>query len=464
MNLDELRTIELFKDLPDEQLEHLADVSEEVTFHPGDELFQENRPAVYWWVLLEGAISLVRRVGNEEQEMRQMNTPGQWAGGLTAWDEQHGVYLSSARAITEGRVLRMASENLHELAASWFPLGLHLMRGLFGTARAIEATTRQRESLIAIGTLAAGLAHEINNPASAATRSVDALQATCEALLMSLRRLAEQSITADQFMALDSLRREGKPESRSSDPLEVAEKEDELAAWLSDRGVEKDWLIAPPLAAAGLDIAWCERAAEVLRDASLESGLEWVASSLSTTTLLSELKESTHRISELIAAVRSYSQLDRASMQQMDVAEGIDSTLVMLGHKLDGRVNVEKDYGQVPRIEAIAGELNQVWTNVIDNAIDAMSGEGTLRISTRVEGGNVVIEFADDGPGLPQEAQARAFEPFFTTKDVGKGTGLGLDISRRIIVERHGGDISIQREGNETVVRVKLPLRAPLTP
>ncbi len=180
-------------------------------------------------------------------------------------------------------------------------------------------------------------------------------------------------------------------------------------------------------------------------------------------TLLSEAKESIRRISDLVAAVRSYSQLDRASLQQTDLAEGLESTLVMLAHKLQGGVTVVRDYGKdVPRIEAIAGELNQVWTHLIDNAIDVMRGTGTLRVSTRVQENGVVVEIGDTGPGMPKEVQAHAFEPFYTTKEVGQGTGLGLDISRRIIVERHGGEIRIDSRPDETVLRVRLPLRPPM--
>jgi signal transduction histidine kinase len=194
----------------------------------------------------------------------------------------------------------------------------------------------------------------------------------------------------------------------------------------------------------------------------LEPGLEWVASALSTSALLSEVKESTGRVSALVAAMRSYSQVDRATLQLLDVTEGIQSTLVMLAHKLRDGVTVVRDYGaDVPRIEGNPGELNQVWTNLIDNAIDAMDGNGTLRISTRVASGSLVVEIADTGPGMPPDVQARAFDPFYTTKDVGKGSGLGLDISRRIVVERHRGEITIDSGPNETVLRVRLPLQHP---
>lgn len=196
---------------------------------------------------------------------------------------------------------------------------------------------------------------------------------------------------------------------------------------------------------------------------ALEPGLEWVASTLSAATLLGEVKESTRRITELVAAVRSYSQMDRGSIQTIDVTEGIESTLVMLGHKLRDGVEVIREYGaDVPRIDAFAGELNQVWTNLIDNAVDAMDGAGTLRIMTRTDGDRIVVEFTDTGHGMPTEVAARAFEPFYTTKDVGKGTGLGLDIAQRIVAEHHGGTITIASKPGRTTLQVRLP-RQPVT-
>ena len=189
----------------------------------------------------------------------------------------------------------------------------------------------------------------------------------------------------------------------------------------------------------------------------MDAALHWVSNSLSAAALLGEVKESTQRVSNLVAAVRSYSQLDRASVQRTDVTEGLQSTLTVLAHKLSG-ITVVRELGDVPEIEAIPGELNQVWTNLIDNAIDAMDGAGTLRVSTSATDRDVVVEIADSGPGIPDDVLPHVFEPFFTTKDVGRGTGLGLDISRRIIVDRHGGDISVTRVGDETVFRVSLPL------
>ena len=464
MRVDDLRPLAIFEGLTDDQLRELLEAGTEVRIEPGVDLFREGEHADHWWVLVDGAIHLVRHVGREETVVGTMDVPGRWAGGFRAWDE-HGVYLATGRGRTEGRVLRVPAQVLRERSFAWFPFAGHLIEGLYGTARSIESTVRQREALVTLGTLAAGLAHEINNPAAAASRAVAALEDACRTLLSSLARLAHDEISARQFTALDELRRELEPGAGPRDPLAAADLEDELAAWLTGRGVAAAGTLAPTLADAGAGLDWCERAARALEGSALAPGLEWVGSTLAASTLLSEVRESTRRVSELVAAVRSYSQMDRASMQLVDVTDGLESTLVMLGHKLRDGVTVARDYGaEVPRVAAYAGELNQVWTNLIDNAVDAMGGVGTLRLATRCEDGSVVVEVGDTGPGMPPAVAARAFEAFYTTKDVGRGTGLGLDIARRIVEERHGGTISIDSSPGRTVLRVCLPVPSPDTP
>jgi signal transduction histidine kinase len=459
MAIDELRSLFLFAGLTDEQLRQLDDASTTVSFDDGDVLFREGESSDFWWVLLEGRLELLRRSGHEEPVIAVMDRPGLWAGGFRAWTDAVG-YLATSRASGPGRVLRLPAPALRELVRTWSPFSIHLLEGFFRTVRTIDAQSRQREALVALGTLAAGLAHELNNPASAATRAVDELQKSSDAVLTSLVNLAEGSMSSEQFVALDALRREVGSSSAGVDPLAVADREEALVGWLDAHDVPRSWDLAPPLALAGVDVAWCERVARLLDSGSLGTGLEWAASALSTTTLLSEIKEATGRVSDLVAAVKSYSQLDRASLQDIDVTEGIDSTLVILGEKLPDGITVIRDYAdEMPRIEAIPGELNQVWTNLIDNAIDAMAGKGTLRVSTRPDGDHVTVEVADTGRGMTADVQARAFEPFFTTKDVGKGTGLGLDISRRIVVDRHHGEILIDSQPGQTVLTVRLPTR-----
>ncbi|HSE56226.1 MAG TPA: ATP-binding protein [Nocardioidaceae bacterium] len=459
MLYDELRALPLLDGFTDQQVADLAASGEEVFLEAGEHLFDEGRPADDWWVLLDGRIDLVRRIGHDVAVMATMQVPGQWAGGFRAWDE-HGVYMGSGRVTEASRVFRLPAERLAERGEAWFPFAVHLLRGLIGTARRIEHNARQREALVALGTLAAGLAHEINNPASAAVRSVGALQKSSTDLLDSLHRLAVQAITATQFVALDELRRaiDG---ALVPTGVALAEREDELSTWMADHGIDRDWVVAPALAGAGVDLAWCERAAASLEGPALQAGLEWVASAVTVTSLIDEVQAATRRISELVSAVQSYSQLDRAPVQEVRVTDGLESTLVMLGHKLRGGITVRREYADdVPPVEASPGELNQVWTNLIDNAVDAMEGEGTLTVRTYADDHAVVVEIGDTGPGMTEQVAAHAFEPFFTTKEVGKGTGLGLDLSRRIVVERHSGEIDVDSRPGDTVVRVRLPLRS----
>jgi signal transduction histidine kinase len=458
MLYDELRCLPLLDGFTDQQVADLAASGEVVAFEVGERVFDEGRPADDWWLLLDGRIDVVRRIGHDAAVMATMQVPGQWAGGFRAWDE-HGVYMGSGRVMEASRLFRLPADRLAAHGEAWFPFAVHLLCGLIGTARRIEHNARQREALVALGTLAAGLAHEINNPASAAMRSVGALQESSNDLLDALHRLAAQDITAAEFVALDDLRRTIGT-SPAPTGVELAEREDELSTWMTDRGIDREWVIAPALAGAGIDLAWCERAAASLEGPALQAGFEWVTSAVTMTSLIDEAQDATRRISELVSAVKSYSQLDRAPVQDVEVTQGLESTLVMLGHKLRaGSITVQREYADdVPLVEASPGELNQVWTNLIDNAVDAMDGGGTLTVRTYAEEHAVVVEIADTGPGMTEQVAAHAFEPFFTTKEVGKGTGLGLDLSRRIVVERHGGEIGVDSRPGDTVVRVRLPL------
>jgi signal transduction histidine kinase len=458
---DELRVTFLTDGLTDEQLQQLVEAGTEVRFAPGEVIFKEGEAADYLWILLEGHVELLRQRATETTVLATMDIPGQWAGGLRAWSEAGGSagYRGTGRAATAVRCHRVPSESLGRLVGEWFPFGKHMIVGIYQTVRGIEATARQRESLVALGTLAAGLAHEINNPAAAALRAVDSIRDTCDIMLASLVRLAKHTITAEQFMALDAARRQVATSTRNTGgALATSDREESIGAWLEGREGTEAWHIAATLAAAGLDRAWCEHVGTIVGSESVGPALQWVASTMSATALMAELQDTTSRILQLVGAVKSYSQMDRAALQRLDLHEGIESTLVMLSHKL-GNIEVERSFGaDVPIVEAYAGDLNQVWTNLIDNAIDAMGDRGTLRVTTRRDADAIVVEIADTGHGMTPEVEARAFEPFFTTKGVGKGTGLGLDISRRIIVERHGGKINFESRPGGTAVMVRIPV------
>ncbi|HEX2783328.1 MAG TPA: ATP-binding protein [Ilumatobacteraceae bacterium] len=461
MLADDLRSTFLTTDLNEQQLAGLLAAGQEVRFRQGDELFREGEPADLLWILLDGRVELVRNSATETILLATMSTPGQWAGGLRAWGEASSSagYRATGIAATDGRAFTVPSEDLGRLVGEWFPFGKHMILGLYQTVRAIEATARQRESLVALGTLAAGLAHEINNPAAASLRAVESLGNVCDAMLSSLVSLAERTISADQYVALDRLRRQLTERSVAEDGAVAAmDREEVIGTWLEARGVDSAWQLAPEFATVGADREWFEACESVVGQAALAPALRWVSSTISAFELLSELTDTTNRISHLVEAVKSYSQMDRASLQHADIHDGIESTLVMLAPKLAG-IEVERAFGSdLPQIEAYAAELNQVWTNLIDNAIDAMESHGTLRLETSQDGDAIVVAIIDSGHGIGPDVQSRVFEPFFTTKDVGKGTGLGLDISRRIVVERHGGEITFDSIPGRTTARVRLPI------
>ena len=459
---EELRATFLTGGLTDDQLAELIAVGTTVAFEPDDELFHEGEPADYLWILLEGSIGLYRLAISETSHLMTMTTPGQWAGGLRAWGDASAAsgYRASGAGASAGRVFRVPSEDLGRLVEQWFPFGKHMINGVYQTIRNIDAMARQRESLVALGTLAAGLAHEINNPAAAALRAVEGLRDTCDAMMSSLQQLAERSISAEQYVELDRLRRELAERTVADDDGALArmDREEAVGGWLNDHHVDNPWIIAPLLASAGADQEWLDEFGAAVGPDALSVAMRWASTTINANALLGELADSTNRISNLVGAVRSYSQLDRAEVHAVDVHEGIDSTLAMLAPKL-GDVTVEREFADdVSPIEAYGAELNQVWTNLIDNAIDAMDGTGTLRLVTRRDGDVVIVEVTDSGTGMSADVQARIFEPFFTTKDVGKGTGLGLDISRRIVVERHHGDITYDSRPGATTAIVRIPV------
>jgi signal transduction histidine kinase len=330
-----------------------------------------------------------------------------------------------------------------------------------------QQTVSTRERLVALGTVTAGLTHELNNPATAVARATHTLSERLAGLWDQLAGLADGGLAPDQLAGLVDLVRQatgGRADQAPLSPLEAADHEDELGGWLEDHGVAGAWDLAPPLVAAGVDTGWLERIAATVGPGALARAVGVAAMTCEAESLLEEVSEAAERISALIGAAKQYSQMDRSPLQELDVHDGLESTLTMLKHKLETGVEVVRDYDRsLPKLAAYAGELNQVWTNLMDNAVDAMDGHGTLTVRTRRDGDRVLVEVGDSGPGIPEPVGAHIFEPFYTTKPVGKGTGLGLDICWRIVVQRHGGELRFTSTPGDTRFQVVLPIGGPPT-
>jgi signal transduction histidine kinase len=332
-----------------------------------------------------------------------------------------------------------------------------LISGLARRMRYTQRAYRQQEKFAALGKLSAGLTHELNNPAAAARRGSEELGgAILEAQLTAVEH--DERFSAGEREALVALQRETAAGDASPlDPLSLCDAEDELVGWLGDHGCEEPWDLAPALAEAGVDTDRLEAMAGAFDERSLACGLEWLARTLDLIGLSAEIDASVGRISELVGAMKEYTYMDRAVVGEVDVISGLQNTLTILGPRLKDVALLREYEKDLPGIPGRGGELNQVWTNLIDNAIDAVEGRGSITVRAYVEGARVVVEVVDDGPGIPRAAQVHVFEPFYTTKDIGAGTGLGLATVRRVVTD-HGGEVFVQSEPGKTRFTVKLPL------
>ncbi|MFD8252858.1 ATP-binding protein [Streptomyces werraensis] len=466
---DEIGSLFLFEKLTDDQLGRLCEAGRVERYEPGT-VYAEGDPATCFYVMVEGTVVLSRRVGGDDVEVTRTSQRGVYAGAMQAYlgDRVPQVYNNSLRVTEPTRFFVLPADTFADIMHDWFPMAVHLLEGLFFGAKSAQQAIGQRERLLALGSLSAGLTHELNNPAAAAVRATASLRERVGKMRRKLRVISEGAYDRETLAGLIEIQErtaERVAKAPVLSPLEASDREDLLSDWLDDHGVTEGWRIAPTFVQAGLDTDWLEQVAAAVDEETLPSAVGWLNYTVETELLMDEIQDSAARISHLVDAAKQYSQLDRAPFQVADVHELLDSTLLMLSGKLGKGIRVVKEYDRtLPRVPAYPAELNQVWTNLVDNAVAAMreaDGEGTLTVRTARENDRLLVEFGDTGPGIPAEIRDRVFDPFFTTKPVGEGTGLGLDISWRIVVNKHHGSLRFESGPGDTRFQVLLPLSAP---
>ncbi|MFI6074469.1 ATP-binding protein [Actinoplanes sp. NPDC051343] len=466
---DELRTLFLFEKLTDEQLRWISAHGCTMHMPAGGVVIREGDPATQFFVLLSGTIAMSRRVGQDEVQTSRTEQRGVYMGATQSYLRDDGVprkYMGGMRALDDCDFFVMSADDFGYMMREWFPMAIHLLEGLVMGMRTSAAAISERQRLQALGALSAGLMHELNNPAAAASRATSALRQRVAGMRHKLGMLAAGKVPADRLNALIELQDEVIERAAKAPTLtamEAADREDELGDWMDGRNVTGGWDLAPIFAQAGIDLECLGDMETKVGDPGLfDQAIHWIGYALETEQLMSDIEDATSRVSTLVNAAKQYSQMDRAAHQWIDVHSGLKSTLVMLTHKIGTGIKVVKDFDRsLPQIPAHPAELNQVWTNLIDNAVQAMNGVGTLTIKTYRDDDYAVVSIGDSGPGVPENLKKRVFEPFFTTKPVGEGTGLGLDISYRIVVNGHGGDIHLESRPGDTKFKVRLPLAEP---
>jgi signal transduction histidine kinase len=460
---EELRSLFLFEKLTDEQLTRLCVEGYVETIEPGP-VFAEGEPATCLYVLIDGAIVTSRRVGGDDVEVARTSQRGVYSGAYMAYlgDRLPQSYANSMRVTEPSRFYVLGADCFAQIMNEWFPMPVHLLEGLFFGSQRTKEAVGQRERLLALGSLTAGLTHELNNPAAAAVRATSSLRERVAGMRQKLKMIAGgkyDKASLEPLIELQQRAAEQVAKAPKLDPMEASDREDEVADWLTDHGCTEGWQLAPVFVQAGLYSEWLDQVLDTVGADMIEPALRWLNYTVETELLMNEIEDATTRVSTLVGAAKQYSQLDRAPFQVVDVHDLLASTLLMMSGKLKG-VKVVKDFDKtLPKIPAYASELNQVWTNLIDNAAAAMGGTGTLTLRTARDDDKLLIEIGDTGPGIPKEIQKRIFEPFFSTKPVGEGTGLGLDIAWRIIANKHHGDLRVESVPGDTRFQVRLPLQ-----
>ncbi|MFZ0865350.1 MAG: ATP-binding protein [Candidatus Sulfotelmatobacter sp.] len=451
----QLRRVPVFADLPDDQLDWFLSQSQEMNIKAGDVYSRQGDPADAMFVILEGSGQWRGERGGETFVFEL--EPGDVTGVLPFSRMTH--FTVSGRAMTDGLALRFSKSQFPELIQKMPVLTQRLVGLMSDRIRETTRLEQQRDRLASLGKLSAGLAHELNNPASAAKRAASQLRETLKKIRDASLELGRRDLSAAQKSEIEKLEISFTvPDVVPPDPLTISDLEDQIDSLLRSHGQNDLWMLAAGLARRNIKPETVESLFAILDSDTARAALVRIAASVEIASLVHEIESSASRISDLVGAIKEYTHMDQAPVLNVDVVKGLETTLTILNHKLKQGVAVQRDYKGVPLlVNSFGSELNQVWTNIIDNAIDAMHGKGELHVRTYSDDGCAVVEITDNGPGIPEEVQPHIFEPFFTTKGVGEGTGLGLDTVQRI-VKKHRGTIQVTSKPGETRFQVWLPL------
>ena len=459
VTLAELRSVDLFDDLDEEQLAEWLAVATVESLEPGELIFEQGLEPSGLKLLLGGEAQTLLVDGERKEPVGRQVAPT-WMGAIAVLTG--GTLGVRMEASTPCRVALVESEEFRRLAFAQPSVHQRVMSQVAPVMTRITGMEQNRERLASLGTMAAGLAHELNNPAAAARRAAAQMEEALEVIASTIGRFVGAGIERSQAEQLVELQEEaicGAERRTALDALDAADAEEELTARLEELEVSEPWRLAEPLVAAGVDVAWLDRVATAAGPAT-DAAIAWVAATLTARGLAGELQESTQRMSALVGAVKTYAYMDRGELLELDLHEGLETTLAVLGHRLKHtNIEVVRVYDkQLPNVTVRGSELNQVWTNLLDNAIDALGESGAITITTRRDGNSAIVEVADDGPGIAPEIREHVFDSFFTTKEVGLGTGLGLATAHRIVVDRHDGTLSLDSGPDGTTFHVWLPL------
>jgi signal transduction histidine kinase len=456
----ELIRVPVFGGLPDDQIEWFLGHATEMPLKPGEAYIREGDPADAMFVILEGQMQVRGELGGETVVLTIQ--PGNVTGLLPF--SRMNQYTVSVRALTDARVLQFPASLFPELVQKMPELTQRLVGLMSDRIRETTRREQQRDRLVSLGKLSAGLAHELNNPASAARRAASQLRDVLKKMKNASHELGGRELSAAQKAEIEKLETSFMQHDEvPPDPLTMSDLEDQIDSLLRSHGLNDMWQLAADLAHRNIKPGALESLFAILAPETARAALVRIAASVEVATLLNEIESGTARISDLVKAIKEYTYMDQTPLQNVDIVKSLENTLTILNHKLKHGVSVKRDYQKVPLlVNSFGSELNQVWTNIIVNAIEAMPGKGELLVRTYRQDNCVVVEIGDSGPGIAADVLPHIFEPFFTTKGVGEGTGLGLDTVQRI-VKKHRGDVQVNSKPGDTKFQVWLPLSESVT-